>query len=852
VIPKTANAPEEKLIQTIRDFAQQKNYRKALGEVTKLRFQYPEASELATLEADIFLAQGRDESSRGRYRQAIECYQRSLQAGGTAGLYYEISKAYLQQGNTSSALNLLQEAFETKKLSQSEAGCYLKVLFIAEVWEQVQEVLEKFPKRFSKSQIQWAKGVLHLHQGEPEAALKAFNTVKEAPTPGDSPLAWQIYTQQLLHQWQATEPHLLKNDRPQKSLPKPSLSKPSRSKSSQASLSKMGVLQGIPEAIRVKLLLSQVWQDPKHQNILNLFEPNTSIAEVWLIQLLRYWKKQNYHEAAHMLLKLEGLKNNPYSKSPEIQKVRRSLLLKGGQQAMNEQKTACACQIWNPLIQIKADFDPQLAYNYSCALDLEDRDDERVPVLRQLQQWIQKDAKQNPDRWPESYLKTTLSSLHCFIGDALVFSGKSHAGIHEVSLAVRLDPNCPEAWVRQGFIAMADKEDAKAIDLFTRGLEAGVHNEQAYRALLALLWDQPEELKRIKKQFAKDYGDVEFVQEVEFPEWIYLGMGESIQQSKRIVSDKREDIKKIPLGYGLLEVHSIFMDYINPDLTYKRASLDLENLEDLKGRWDTLLDKLPQEYRVKAIQLMFVYLTKFVSPQKGFAAVANSYLNKLKDLGTQDPEAEFAYIAMLAIKDVAKSTLDKVLKPYLNEISQPHKTLAELQLHVRYFTTTQALLPAIDKALGNDSQNPLLLLAKATTFTSTSADHDMLQKKSFELARNLQDQTALQRLREEEELCKQASFYQGRDPDLNKLLDLFLNRLSDFSEDELEDIEERLILFNELINGIGEDDDFDDDDDDDDDDEFRFEFPSFFPLPPLPPNRGRSQSKSRSSKGGFG
>ena len=588
-------------------------------------------------------------------------------------------------------------------------------------------------------------------------------------------------------------------------------------------------------------MICQLWQGTPDRNILDFFRKNEPIVEVWLIQLFYHLVDKNYHEGAHVLLKLESFKSHSYAQCPELQKIRRSLLLLGGQQAMEQRQTDCACQIWKPLISAKGDFDPQLVYNYTVALEEEEQHNTRFQMLKQLQQWIQKDAKQNPDRWPESYLKTTLAHLHCLIADALAVQSKSNAARQEVSLAVRLAPDCPEVWVRQGYMAHADEENLKAIDFFTRGLEAGIKDEDVYLLLILLLKKegQIEELNRIKKLFAKDYED-EVIPTVDIPEWIYLGMGDGIQSMERIIESRKNTLQKNPLGAGLLPLYNTFMRYKDENYLQKRLSV---NLKSLQRDFNTVLETIAPEYQVKALQIIILYLAKFVTRQKGIAGVVNFYLDQLEKRGKSDPEAHFAYIAMLAIKNVAKSTLDKVLVPYLNQSIQPHQALADLQFHVRYFVTTKAFLPAINQALAKDSQNPLLLLAKATTFPHSSPDYKQFREQSFELARRLQDQRALERLREEDALINQSP--SSMDFKFNKFMDLMLEEMSnqDFSIDQF------------LNSILGEDDDEYEDDEYEDEEGFEMpSFPSIFPFPR--PNQRESTSKSRSTskskKGGFG
>jgi hypothetical protein len=62
----------------------------------------------------------------------------------------------------------------------------------------------------------------------------------------------------------------------------------------------------------------------------------------------------------------------------------------------------------------------------------------------------------------------------------------------------------------------------------------------------------------------------------------------------------------------------------------------------------------------------------------------------------------------------------------------------------------QILRSFIEDALSREPQNPLLLLAKATTYPNNSAQYEQLKQQGFEIARRLQDAKALKSFREEQ------------------------------------------------------------------------------------------------------
>jgi len=69
---------------------------------------------------------------------------------------------------------------------------------------------------------------------------------------------------------------------------------------------------------------------------------------------------------------------------------------------------------------------------------------------------------------------------------------------------------------------------------------------------------------------------------------------------------------------------------------------------------------------------------------------------------------------------------------------------------VRRFGEITTLVPVLESALRREPQNPLLLLARATTYHVDHPNYEQLKQQGFELARRLQDAKALQAFREEQ------------------------------------------------------------------------------------------------------
>ena len=125
-------------------------------------------------------------------------------------------------------------------------------------------------------------------------------------------------------------------------------------------------------------------------------------------------------------------------------------------------------------------------------------------------------------------------------------------------------------------------------------------------------------------------------------------------------------------------------------------------------------------------------------------------MQKLSDLSTEHPEARVAHLVVLAVKENSPQKLELPVRNYLDTIPQPGNALANIQLQVRRFGLIKTLIPALDEALRREPQNPLLLLARATTYKVEHPEYEQLKQQGFELARRLQDAKALQAFREEQ------------------------------------------------------------------------------------------------------
>jgi len=200
---------------------------------------------------------------------------------------------------------------------------------------------------------------------------------------------------------------------------------------------------------------------------------------------------------------------------------------------------------------------------------------------------------------------------------------------------------------------------------------------------------------------------------------------------------------------------------------------------------------------------------------------------KLFDLGAEQPAAREAHLVILALKE---RDLKKLQIPFLNYLSttpQPSNALALIQLQLRRyadFMQNTVLRSMLEDALKREPQNPLLLLAKATTYDGNPQKYEELRQQGFEIARRLQDARALQAFREEDAYLSSQEVQQSF-PSPESFDNLDIENLDDMLDAMIRNMFGDKVPPNELkrmlpemkkmmMNNMPDFGDFDDDDDD--------------------------------------
>jgi tetratricopeptide (TPR) repeat protein len=460
----------------------QHKYRQALTELKKAKGS-ASADELTALEAKVWSLRGQHECEQEDYKTAENSFRQALKLGSETS-YYWIAKCLVAGDRLDAALDQIKTAFEQQSLPKSDAICYLKLLFLKGNPEQVEQLLQHQPQRFTAAQKNWAQGVLALKANNPKTALAAFTKIKRPVTAGDVVEAWLIYTYQILEDWQAARTKL----GPQMLLP------------------------GIGGNLHLHPILGrlQLWQLVNTGNLHLMLQQNgkdrTLQEATQVISLLNYLDEGDYHEAGHSFLRL----GSRVSRFPELNQLRLALLTLAGQQSASQGELKCAATFWQPVVK-EQPFNPQLVVNLTHVLNELDADKERQRLLTQLLNWLKQEGKRNPKEWPSDRLKPMLAHVHCLIADTELALDRYRAGIGALEQGERIYPESPEIIGRRGLIALGDDDYQQAVALLTKALEGGCRYRGAYQGLLECFdkLDDQKALDDARRRFGQTFGDID-------------------------------------------------------------------------------------------------------------------------------------------------------------------------------------------------------------------------------------------------------------------------------------------------------------------------------------------------------
>ncbi|MFW9257916.1 tetratricopeptide repeat protein [Nostoc sp. CALU 546] len=809
--PKHVSSTGTKLAENpfqvkLQELLKQKKYRQALEEIKKNQRSHPDI-EFTPKESEIWLLRGQQEFQKQDFKQAEKSFGRALQLGLAGEAHYWQARCLLELNQLDVALNLLREAFEAGNLTKDYSISYLKLLLLKGDIATVEQLINQQSKRFSAAQLHWVRGVIALKNEQPQAALTSFQKIKRPITPGDLPNAWLVYSQQVSGSWSAAANLLgLQSSRFTFGRPK-YLEHPILERLATSQQAKTGEPPLNPQNLEQS---DQVIQD--------------AISALAIVQLIN---DGNHHDAAHVLLRMERCAD----RFPELNILRTSLLTLAGQQALNQGQAECAELFWQPLLTEKP-FNSQLAVNLLEVFEVNDSEQERRRLLTQLLKWLEQEGKQKPQEWPAERLKPTLAHLHCRMADAYMALDRDRAALGALQQAERICPTSPELLGRKGLYAAMEENYTEAIALITQAIEGGCRYQEIYDGLLSC-WDElgdKQARNEARRRFGKHFGDFSIESEVEVLPWVDAISTLSYPFFSRLVQGKDQ---KDPA----LRACQIFVNAVQSSLNSGgRVSL---NQKAATEAWEALLEQLSGNEQISVLQAIALSIHLFAKREKGIAALTNQYLQKLFNLSAEHPEARVAHLVVLAVKEGSPQKLESPLRAYLDTMPQPGNALANIQLQARRFGWITTLIPALEEALRREPQNPLLLLARATTYPINQPKYEQLKQEGFELARRLQDAKALQAFREEQAFLA-AKETQSIMPDPEKFDNLNMSNIDDLLEGMLKKLfgskipqaefekmlpELKQMMLNSMPNF------FDDDEEEDDESEIDLDF-IFRSLPP--------------------
>lgn len=703
----SANQPSniDRLRNQLQTLVEKKNYRQAIEKVKQISKMHPDV-EIKPSQADIWTSQGHQEYSEGKHQQAQISLRKAIEIGCAEEVYYWLSKSLLATGNSDEALDTMHNAFENKALTKDYTGCYLKLLFRQGAADKVAMLLKTKPKQFSASQSHWANGVLLLQAGKLEEALGHFKKMTGNATPGDSPSIWIIHTQQQLGNWERAEVHLAMSTHP--------------------AMQRLALVQTISQRSPSTAIALDQYQGK--QRTLRLV--------VLLIQLL---DESKYHDAAHILQQF----SHPCLEFPAIDALYRPVMILAASQAMKAKAAVCSASFLEAIVY-QPPFDSQVALKLHCIYEEERRSIHEVKrLLDHLLIGVKQEAQQHPQNWSEEQLNSTLAKIHCWLTDAWMTRGEHHKGYKSLQIAIQLCSDSPEVIGRQGLVAYIQGKSEEAIPLLIKALEGGCSYEQVYDILLSELKDRDDLdlAKDIMRRFGGLFGDLPFESELEIPKWIEAISTQDYEFFEALVEDQKNPD-------AALKACQIFVATVEGETS--SAGRVGFNQELAKKHWELLLQGISAPEQILTLQAIFLLVQLFAKRQKGIVAIQNQCLQRLLAMVGEYPESQLAYLMLWVVKGDRPAPMQMAIRSYLHTSPQPGTALAQLQLHAHRYVQTVVLRPLIDDFLRRDAQNPQLLLAQATTYQIKSKEYEALKEKGFELARRLQDASALQAYREEE------------------------------------------------------------------------------------------------------
>jgi tetratricopeptide (TPR) repeat protein len=752
---RSSPQPESPIEEQIRDLLNRKKYRQAIDKLHQAQKQQPDV-KFSITEASIWLMRGEQEFEVAQYQQAENSFQQAFKLSADTDTYYWLAKTLLQLNQPAKALELFQEAFTAKRLPKELGGCYIKLLVLNEQLEPIETILKtkSLCQRFFADHLHWARGAVALIQNNHEAAITHFSKLNRPVSQKDRPTLWTIFAHQRAGDWATVDTRFAGQLR-------------IAPRAKQSFFPMFSLSSQLPENPVVEALaLSQaIGTGRSPLDVVDIDRPKSlKDKAIFVLEMLHLIEQNDFHNAVHCL---QGLPTDTI-KLFELDNIRHTLLKLAGQQALQEGEYACAIEFLSKVVH-EPIFNPQVAVHLHKALRTDEQDREAQALVNQFIRWVEKMIQQQPQDWPEQRRTATLAKLYCWLTDSQLALGHQRDAERSIKQAIALAPEHPDVIGRQGLLANGQGKASEAIPLLKRALEAGCLYISVYETLKELLIDtgDKETLKAIRRQFGQTFGDMSPDQAVDIPDWVSVLSTQSYALFTTLIEEYKQsetpDLKALEIFVAAAEGE--------PNAN-QRVTL---NQAQASKQWEVMLASLePATQVIPLLAILLVIQLYAKRNQKGLTALQTSYFHQLVQLKLTVPQAAEAHLVFLAVRGLSKQFPKERLaipfKEYLSRTTDPNSALAQIHLQAHRFGADQTLQSLIDEALAKDSQNPLLLLAKATTYPHLSAEYQTFYDQGFELARRLQDAQALQAYREEEWLITHRAAQEIM-PDLMRLGD---------------------------------------------------------------------------------
>jgi hypothetical protein len=149
-------------------------------------------------------------------------------------------------------------------------------------------------------------------------------------------------------------------------------------------------------------------------------QQGTQRTLVLVLELLHLLEASDYHNAAHVLEKLD----RPCRDFPEVDALFRPVMILASEQAVREGELDCTAAFLEAIVY-QPPFDPQTAIRLYQVYGTDNYPIQSVQrLLNHLIDGTKKEAREHPEAWPESRLNLILSHIHCWLTDAWMGRGQ--------------------------------------------------------------------------------------------------------------------------------------------------------------------------------------------------------------------------------------------------------------------------------------------------------------------------------------------------------------------------------------------------------------------------------------------